>query len=98
MNLGFQDLIDISIDTIEQYSELYYAAKWTNGIEMQVYNGLITNNRIVLNVFKPYQIQAMKALLAMGYWIVYDDDIMMPCVRSLDYIFEDKVAVKHGAD
>jgi len=98
MTLGFQDIIDITIDSIAGYSEEMYSASWFNNIEHSIYVAIIQNNRFILDQFKPYQIQAMKELIQMNNWICYDYDISMPVVRPLDYIMMDKVAIKHGAD
>jgi len=98
MTLDFQDIVDITIDAISDYSESTYSASWLNDIENIMYIAIVQNNRSILNYFKPYQVAAMKQLLQQKYWIIYDNDIGLPCVKPLDYIFKDKVAMKHGAD
>lgn len=98
MTLGFQDIIDITIDSISAYSEQVYCASWISNIEHSIYMAIIQNDRKILNWFKPYQIGAMKELISMNRWISFDSDISMPIVKPLDYIMMDKVAIKHGAD
>lgn len=98
MTIGFQDKVDISVDAIKQYSEEAYAASWLVNIEYIMYCALMTNDRHVLRNFKPYQIAAMKDLIAQQYWIVYDNDIDMPVVRTLQQVISDKIPIKNGAD
>jgi hypothetical protein len=98
MTLGFQDLVDITIDAISDYSESAFSASWLSDIENIIYIAIVQNDLRVLNYFKPYQVFAMKELLARKYWIYYEHDIDMPCVRPLDYIFKDKIAIKNGSD
>jgi hypothetical protein len=96
--MGFQDLVDITIDSIRDYSENNFSASWMENIQNIIYVALVQNDRNILNYFKPYQTTAMRELLGMGYWIYWDEDINVPVVRPLSYIFKDKVAIKHGAD
>jgi hypothetical protein len=98
MTIGFQDKVDITIDAIEQYSQDNYEASWLNNIEHIIYGAIITNDRSVLNYFYPYQISAMKDLLANKYWIMYDNDIQLPVVRTLEEVIADKMPIKSGAD
>lgn len=98
MTIGFQDKVDISIDAIKQYSEETYAASWLVNIEYIIYCALMTNDRHVLRNFKPYQIAAMKDLIAQQYWIMYDTDIDMHVVRSLQQVVCDNIPIKNGAD
>jgi hypothetical protein len=98
MTIGFQDKVDISVDAIKQFSEELYAASWLNNVEHIVYCAIMTNDRNVLNFFRPYQVSAMKDLIAQKYWIMYDADIELPVVRMLDQVIADKIPIKNGAD
>lgn len=61
-------------DAISKYSEDHYSAAWLNGIENKVLD-IIESEPNAANLFRDYQMAAMRELISRGYWIKYDDEI-----------------------
>lgn len=97
MTLSFQDLIDITIDSIQNYSESHYSSEWHYNIEEKIYLAIKNNDRNILNSFNPYQLNAMIELINKNYWIYYDNDINHPVIRQIP-LFDDRIPLKNGSD
>ena len=59
---------------ITSYSETFYAAKWAKNIEVEILEGFIDNDPIVVSQFDNDELIAMKELLREGLWLTYTDE------------------------
>lgn len=69
-------------EAILKFSEEKHAANWFSGIEDIVFD-IIENDPNANQIFKEYQMIAMRELIRRGYWLKWDDEIDRPILRRL---------------
>lgn len=95
-------LFDVTENAISKYSENHYAAEWYIGIEYIVLRDVLNNNETSLNeIFKPYELIAMRELIHRGLWLKWCDKTNQ-VVLSRDPIHknlsDDTKPIPQGAD
>jgi hypothetical protein len=56
---------------ISSYSEVFYASKWKDNIEVEILEGLLDDDPIVVSQFDNDELIAMKELMREGLWLTY---------------------------
>lgn len=67
---------------IKQFSEQTCSASWFDGVENRVLHILEDDPRAP-EMFRDYQMIAMRELIRRGYWLKWDDEIGRPILRRL---------------
>jgi len=59
---------------ITSYSETFYAANWAKNIEVEILEGVIDNDPVVVSQFDNDELIAMKELLREGLWLTHTNE------------------------
>lgn len=98
MELNLNQLKEIVIDAIQQFSEDYYSAGWLVDIEYIVLD-LIKNNDPNLEIyFRGFQIDAMREMLYNGHWVKWNESNSEGKGNIQLYKIFDSVPIKQSAD
>lgn len=71
---------------ITSYSETFYAAKWAKNVEVEIIEGLIDDDPIVVSQFDNDELIAMRELLHEGLWLTYTDEGVVLTKKFADRI------------
>jgi hypothetical protein len=58
---------------ISSYSEVFYASQWKDNIEVEILEGVIDDDPIVVSQFDNDELSAMRELMQEGLWLTYSE-------------------------
>jgi hypothetical protein len=58
---------------ISSYSEVFYASQWKDNIEVEILEGVIDDDPIVVSQFDNDELSAMRELMREGLWLTHSE-------------------------
>ena len=98
MELNLNQLKEIVIDAIQEFSVDYYSAGWLVDIEYIVLD-LVRNNDPNLEIyFRGFQLDAMRHMIYNGIWVKWQESNSTANGNIITYQIDDSYPIKQSAD